>query len=362
MLKKIQAKIGVSKEGEVSQVMELYNQPKKDKGNAVPHYKRGGAEPEQVYQADLMEMPNDRGYNYLLMVVDTITGKMGAQPLKGKTAEETLTGFKKIFAKGDLPIPKWSIQVDEGGEFKSVVKKYFDDNGVLVRIGKVDRSRHQALVEKRNAIIAKALFQKQVGQEIASGRVNKKWVEDVQEVVDAVNEYETENYNKRKKIEEKKKTPNLPYIPKNTVIFEVGTKVRVKFEKPRGVLGEKLSSGTSGTSQFRATDIKWEPTIRTITNIILTPNQPVMYQVDNKTPAYTFNQLQQVNDKEVAPVLNKKAPTQKAVAQATEQLHKAIPLVVKKVSEEFNLKPGTYPLAKKTRTRTVNAPKKFQDE
>ena len=112
----------------------LYEQPKKDKYKQIPSYKRGGAEPNQVYQADLLTMPEDRGYNYLLVCVDTITGLTDPVPLKTKEAEETLEGFKKMFNKADpLPKPKWSIQLDEGGEFKSVVKKYFDDNGILVR-------------------------------------------------------------------------------------------------------------------------------------------------------------------------------------------------------------------------------------
>ena len=93
-------------------------------------------------------MPEDRGYNYLLVCVDTITGLTDAVPLKTKEAEETLEGFKKMFNKADpLPKPKWSIQLDEGGEFKSVVKKYLDYNGISVRYGKVDKTYRYCLKE-----------------------------------------------------------------------------------------------------------------------------------------------------------------------------------------------------------------------
>jgi hypothetical protein len=308
MFKKIQKELKVSKDGEKNVVEALYEQPKKDKGKAVPSYKRGGAEPSQVYSADLLTMPEDKGYNYLLVVVDTITGLTDASPLKNKDAESVLRGFKDIFAKGTpLAMPKWSIQLDEGTEFKSVVKKYFEENGVLIRYGKVDRSRHQALAENRNKIIAKALFQKQVAQEILTNTTSTNWVDDVQIVLDMINEYERGKYKIEKQREGKRlqKGMAIPYLPKGTVILEVGTKVRVKLDKPRGVLGEKLH----GT--FRATDIKWDPRIRTIKNIILTPNQPVMYQVEGETTGYTRNQLQIVD-------ANEKQPPQELMPKASE--------------------------------------------
>ena len=283
MFKKIQLKLNTAKPNETNVIEALYKNPIKDKGRAIPKYKSGGAMPNEVYSADLLVLPNDRGYCYLLVVVDTITGITEATPLKNKDAESVLQGFKTIFAKGVLPIPKWSIQLDSGSEFKSVVKQYFDEKGVLIKVGKVDRSRHQAMSENRNKILAKALFQKQVGNEILTGKTNTDWVDDVQTVLDAINDHEREQYQiKKTRLEKREKLgKNIPYIPKNTVILEVGTKVRVILDKPKGVLGEKLHGNA-----FRATDIKWNPQISKITNIILTPNQPVMYQVDNLTTAY----------------------------------------------------------------------------
>ena len=39
-----------------------------------------------------------------------------------------LQALKDIFAKGTaLAMPKWSIHLDEGAEFKSVFKKYFEE-------------------------------------------------------------------------------------------------------------------------------------------------------------------------------------------------------------------------------------------
>jgi hypothetical protein len=297
MFKKIQQALGVTKEGEKNVVESLYEIPKKEKGKDMPSYKRGGAEPFNIYSADLLTMPEDRGYNILLVVVDTITGLTDAVPLKNKEAKTVLEGFKEIFNKRVLPKPKWSIQVDSGSEFHGVVKKYFDDNGILVRYGKPDRSRQQAMAENRNKLIAKALFQKQVGQEIVTNKTNTEWVDDVQKVLDAINAYERDNY-KKEQIRRHKRLKNgieLPYLNPKEPILEIGVKVRTKLDKPKGVLGEKLH----GT--FRATDIRWEPKIKTITNIILTPRQPVMYQVDDEKTGYTRLQLQVVDGNEKPP-------------------------------------------------------------
>ena len=224
MFEKIQKELKVSKDGEKNVIEALYEQPKDDKGKQVPAYKRGGAEPRQVYSADLLTMPEDREYNYLLVVVDTITGETDAVPLKNKEAESVLKAFKDMFAKGTpLTMPKWSIQLDEGTEFKSVVKKYFKDNGVLIRYGKVDRSRQQALAENRNKIIAKALFQKQVGQEILTNETSTDWVDDVQKtVLDAINDYEKDKY----KLEKQKRRKEITKGYGNSISATKSTNIR----------------------------------------------------------------------------------------------------------------------------------------
>ena len=263
---------------EIALMDQLYKIPKKDKGLEIPSYTRGGAEPNEVYSSDVLYMPSDKGYKYLLVLVDVITGITQAEPMKTHSSVSVLKGFKEIFKKMKLPS---IIQVDAGTEFKGVVEKYFKENNVLIRVGDVGRSRQQAMVESRNKTIAIALFQKQNIKELQLKKTNTKWVDDIEKVIEAINEHETEVYKKNKI------TGTLPYIPLDAIIFEVGTKVRVQLSKPEGILGNKLKG------RFRATDIRWSHNISTISNVIITPNQPIMYQVDGLTTGYTFNQLQQ---------------------------------------------------------------------
>jgi hypothetical protein len=257
---------------------QLYKIPKKDKGPEIPSYKRGGAQENEVYSSDVLYMPSDKGYKYLLVLVDVITGITQAEPLKTHSSVSVLKAFKEIFKKMKLPS---IIQVDAGTEFKGVVEKYFKENHVLIRVGDVGRSRQQAMVESRNKSIAIGLFQKQNIKELQLKKTNTKWVDDIHKVIEAINNHEAEIYKKNKI------TNTLPYIPLDAVIFEVGTKVRVALDKPEGILGNKLKG------RFRATDIRWSHDISTISNVIITPNQPIMYQVDGLTTGYTFNQLQQ---------------------------------------------------------------------
>lgn len=80
-------------------------------------------------------------------------------------------------------------------------------------------------------------------------------------------------------------------------ILPIGTRVRVQLEKPvDNVDGKRL------VGSFRTGDIRWSKSVDEITRFFIRPDQPIMYQVDNKkNVAYTRYQLQMVKDNEVKP-------------------------------------------------------------
>ena len=45
------------------------------------------------HQADLLFLPDDKGYRYLLMVVDMATKRVAGRPLKNKKAANVLKGL-----------------------------------------------------------------------------------------------------------------------------------------------------------------------------------------------------------------------------------------------------------------------------
>ena len=81
-----------------------------------------------------------------------------------------------------------------------------------------------------------------------------------------------------------------------------GIRVRVKLDEPISVLGKKLHE------KFRTGDIRWDPEIRTIKKLILSPDQPPTYLLNGSHGrlgvsrcAYTRKQLQIVPDNENPP-------------------------------------------------------------
>jgi len=270
-------------------IYNLYKTPKKDKGVNMPRIE--AFEENAVHQADILFLPHDGAYKYALVVVDVATRKVDAEPLKGKSADDVLNAFKKIYGRV-LKLPM-RLEVDSGGEFKGSVKKYFTDKGVFVRYGQPSRHRQQGLVERMNQILGKALYQRMVAQEMLTGEKETRWIKDLPVMTGAINAGR-----------KKKKVVEDPVCEGDSCnLMEIGTKVRVQLDEPIDLLtGEKLHG------HFRSTDIRWNPKVREIKEILIRPGQPPMYLLDGKvgkrevTPiAYTKNQLQVVPADEKPP-------------------------------------------------------------
>uniref|UniRef100_A0A1Y1N5I8 Integrase catalytic domain-containing protein n=1 Tax=Photinus pyralis TaxID=7054 RepID=A0A1Y1N5I8_PHOPY len=82
----------------------------------------------ELWQADLCDMrslaKNNRGYNYILTVIDVFSKKAWARPLKQKTANSIIEAFSSIFEECDNT-PE-NIQTDKGKEFVAAsVQQFF---------------------------------------------------------------------------------------------------------------------------------------------------------------------------------------------------------------------------------------------
>ena len=272
---------------------KLFEIPKKDKGLNMPHIQV--FEPNDTHQADLLFLPDDEGFKYALVVVDTASGLTDAEPLNGKTAQITLDGFKSIYKRKILEMPK-RLQVDSGTEFKGVAKKYFDNHGVAIRYGVPNRHRMQALVERRNQTIGKNLFMRMTAQELLTGEPSVEWIQDLPIVI--------EEMNKKQLKRKKKKEVETPVCDGESCgLLEVGTKVRVQLDEPIDATAGKRLHG-----HFRSTDIRWNPKERVIKELLIKPGFPPMYLLDGnegklkiQPVAYTRNQLQVIESNEEAP-------------------------------------------------------------
>ena len=97
-----------TKRGDVlkdEELFQLYKTPKKDKGNSAPHIDKQDIEPKAILQADLIYLPDDKGFRFALVCVDINTGYTDAEPIKERIygdAESTLKAYKKITAREPL--------------------------------------------------------------------------------------------------------------------------------------------------------------------------------------------------------------------------------------------------------------------
>ena len=133
-------------------------------------------------------------------------------------------------------------------------------------------------------------------QETLTGETSSQWVSDLPAVIGEINKRTTKNRRKRKAKDE-------PLCQGDTCsLLTQGTKVRVALEVPKDVATGKRLHG-----KFRATDIRWNRTPRTIMETIIQPDMPPLYLLNNdagnidRSTAYTKNQLQVIPKNEKIP-------------------------------------------------------------
>lgn len=283
----------------MNQIQNLMKTPKEDNGKNMPSIDIRTE--NAVHQADLLYLPYDNGFKYALIVADAGTKLIDGEPLKNKTARTVVDAFRRIYSRNILKIPK-RIELDPGTEFQGEVIRFFENNNVFIRVGKVGRHRQQALVERKNQLISVLIFQRQLEQELITGETDTQWVEDFPLYIQQLNDSA-----KRKKWY-RMKDPNKygdPVCQGNSCeLIPEGTAVRVQLDNPFDIPTEKTLPG-----KFRSVDIRWHPETRYITRIVIYPEKPPMYLLDGDSAsdgvdlsaAYTKNQLQIIPENELSP-------------------------------------------------------------
>lgn len=247
------------------------------------------------FAADLLMLPEtDKGYRYLLVVVDLWTDLFDIEPLKTKEPKEVLAAMKKMFKRKYLDKPYASIATDSGSEFKGVFNKWMYDESIFHKVAKKGRHTQMGNVERLNRTLGR-LF---------NGLMNKKeeetrkkfvnWDQFVDVVRTSLNEYREERI---KEIRKEKPTEKAQIKEFNAQSkepkFKVGDVVRYKLDVPEDALGNELSG------KFREGDRRWSKDVRKIKTVAqydgLVPYRYILEGMDNVS--YTENQLKLVADK-----------------------------------------------------------------
>jgi hypothetical protein len=237
-------------------------------------------------QADLLFLPHDGDFKYLLVCVD-LSGSVDAEPLKEKTNAGVIKAFKSIYSRDYLDKPL-IITLDAGSEFKGETEDYFTKMKANVKYALVGRHRQLAVVERMNQKIGTILLKRMASQELLTGETSREWVDDIPELIEYLNQHKRKPPKETDEIIADKYSGNL---------LEVGQKVRILLDYPINNTDNKRLSG-----KFRSGDIKWSVKTYTIKEVLLKPNSPPMYLTSNNDDvARTKNQLQVVSGNEEEP-------------------------------------------------------------
>lgn len=135
-----------------------------------------------LFQADLVDLRNlassNRGYKYILFVINAFSKYAWAEPLKTKGGSEVTQAMARILNRTTAPR---NLQVDAGKEFynesfRALMKKYDINMYSTYSVLKA------SLVERLNRTIKAAIFKNFT---IAG---NQNWIKNLQKIVDKYND------------------------------------------------------------------------------------------------------------------------------------------------------------------------------
>lgn len=143
-----------------------------------------------VHQCDLLYLPHDKvgrkTYKFAVCVVDVASRFKKVFAIEAKTAGNVCMALNCIYSTDDLRWPS-VLQVDMGKEFMGcVTSECAKHDTAIVRI-EPDKHRRQGIVERFNRTLAERLFSGQFAEELETGGRSKKWVKELNAVVDEIN-------------------------------------------------------------------------------------------------------------------------------------------------------------------------------
>ena len=274
----------INNDKNIEEVQQLLKVPIRDNKKDIPHIYNNITEEGYQQQADLLYLPTDAfGYKYCLVVVDVATSKCDAQQLKRKTDLAVKNAFIKLYERNILEKPT-IIRFDQGSEFKGLLKKFFEDEKVIVKYSLTNRHRQQALVEQKNKQIGNLITAYQTNEELKTNKIVKRWVKQLPFVIKYLNEnLPKRNYDKL--------TNEIMTTKFSKDLIPLHSTVRYILDYPLNALGNKVDS------KFRSGDIRWSRETSEVKRIVLNPNIPPLYILNNKKGvAYTKRQLQVIKE------------------------------------------------------------------
>ncbi len=249
-------------------IKQLYKrQPKEIPPNHKEVYKSNFE-----HQIDILYVPQDKTYKYILTIIDVNNSLCDARPLTNQTTKQIIDKLEDIYSKSKYLKYPFKIQADN--QFQNhLFKEWCDSHNILLSIGEPYRSRSQAHVERLNETLGEKIFKNQLRKEIEQNKTSREWVKYLPTIIKELNErrlkYVDDDLNNINKLKEKE-----PNIKDNDYYIPIGSICRVALDHPIDYVNEKVLPG-----DFRKVDIKYSKDLYKVIDCYIVPNNPILYRI-----------------------------------------------------------------------------------
>lgn len=271
--------------------------------------------PNDTHQADVMYLPKDYGFQYVLNVIDVATRFKASHALRNITGSAVRNAFIHIYKTTLLDYPK-KLMIDGGKEYNEAVRELFEPE-TKVLIALPHNHKDQAFVERYNKTLAERLFKrmshiedenvKKAEKDIRIRDIgvnykkkteaklsNSSWYKNLQKVVDQLNSERTRMIGMSPNDAMKQQHVRQPLdldSPPDVIKYKVGDVVKYF-----------LFGDQTVDKRRRATDRKWSFNNYVIKRIDKQEHRPIFYYIgpendnleDIITQGFKHNELQKV--------------------------------------------------------------------
>lgn len=256
------------------------------------------------YMSDLIIMPKTKeGYRYLLVILDLATNEMDIEPMKTKTAIDTLNAFKAILKRKILKLPEMSFQTDGGSEFKAQFNKFLEDNAIYHKVSYPANHKQQAPIEGLNNIITRILMNYLNKKSLELDKDYMNWNDILPLVRTELNKYRKIDLDKLKKYQDKHFYNDYEVKKKfGEPTFKIGDMVHYRLFQPTDIRGKPINDST-----FRNGDRRLSINTKKIIKILYYPDFPHYRFVLHYMPHVSFSayDLKPSKNKEETFLINK---------------------------------------------------------
>lgn len=231
--------------------------------------------PNTLHEVNVLYLPNDKGYKYVISLIDCYNGLCKVLPMKTLKMSDIIEKLELMYKTPLLKYPN-CIQADNQFNIKEF-KDWCDSHNINYKASEPGNHRQNAFVERLNQTLGKYIGEIQLNAELETNKPSFAWTKYLPEIENELNNNKLHHMSKDFHIKEPNLQNDIIINKNNNYVIENGTKVRLKMEsEAESLQGEKLFG------KARANDIKWHfKPIYEVVDSFFVPNDPILYKIKN---------------------------------------------------------------------------------